>query len=62
MKEQIELRISYTENQLLTEQKELRKVQDRIKYLEGELQGYKNILDDIEQSKKELENDTTENN
>lgn len=62
MKEQIELRITYTENQLLTEQKELRKVQDRIKYLEGELQGYKNILDDIEQSKKELENDTTENN
>ena len=62
MKEQIELRITYTENQILTEQKELRKVQDRIKYLEGELQGYKNILDDIEQSKKELENDTTENN
>jgi len=52
IKEEIELRICYTENQIKQEEYDLRKVQDRIQYLQGELQGYKNIFQDIIEGEK----------
>lgn len=52
IKEEIELRICYTENQIKQKEYDLRKVQDRIQYLQGELQGYKNIFQDIIEGEK----------
>ncbi len=59
--DEIDNRINYTERQIIQEEKELRKTQDRIENLKGELQGYKNIITLYTQLTKGNQNDIIEN-
>lgn len=45
--DELEVRIAYTENQLKLRQQELRKVEDSIKTIEGELIAYNSLLDKL---------------
>lgn len=45
VKNELEVRTCYTEGQLKLSEKELRKIQDHIKTLEGQLWAYNNLLE-----------------
>lgn len=47
IKNELEARTCYTEGQLKLSEQELRKIQDHIKTLEGQLWAYNNLLEEF---------------
>lgn len=51
MLEELEIRINYTEAQILQVEKDLRKAQDELKFLEGQKIAYKDLLEHMRAGK-----------